>query len=267
MELFFRKIGAGDPLIILHGLYGSSDNWYSIGRALADNYEVFMIDLRNHGNSPHSPEHNYTIMCDDLVDFLARNQIDRAAFLGHSMGGKTALAFGLKNPDKVSRMIVVDISPFEYDLAHSKVAILHQGIMQGMQSIEPEKIADRREADAMMKKFVSEATIRQFLLKNLKRDPKGRFYWALNLPVLARNMTGIFSGLIPRNGNGPLNISHFPLLFIRGEYSGYLNKKDEEAIRYLLPWAQIITIPKSGHWVHAEQPVAFLQEIRRFMES
>jgi len=265
MELFFRKLGSGEPLIILHGLYGSSDNWYTIGRALADHHEVFMIDQRNHGLSPHSPDHNYRVMCNDLADFFIRIGINRAIFLGHSMGGKTALAFGMEHPEKVKKMILVDISPFAYDLTATEEANSHQHILQGLLAIHTETIASRGEADIILQRFVNSLSVRQFLLKNLKRDSAGKFHWTLNLPVLAENLEGIFAGIIPENDSQSNTIPQFPLLFIKGEYSGYINKKDEALIRHLLPWSQITTIRGAGHWIHAEQPAAFLEAVRDFI--
>ena len=264
MDLFFRKTGSGDPIIILHGLYGSSDNWHSIGRALADDHEVFMIDLRNHGHSPHHPEHNYRVMCEDLTDFFTLHHLDQAIFIGHSMGGKTALIFGMANPEKIKKMILVDISPFQYDLDASGEAISHRHILQGLLAIKPDAISDRGEADKILQNFISSLSIRQFLLKNLKRDPGGRFYWSINLPVLAENLKGIFTGILREKEQGPLAIP-FPLLFIRGENSSYISEKDEGDIRQLFPWSQIVTIKGAGHWVHAEQPESFLDAVRRFI--
>jgi esterase len=266
MDLFFRKTGSGDPIIILHGLYGSSDNWHSIGRALAYDHEVFMIDLRNHGHSPHHPEHNYRVMGEDLADFFIAHHLEQAIFIGHSMGGKTALSFGLANPEKIKKMILVDISPFPYDMAVSSEAILHQRILQGLLAIQPDTISDRREADKILQKFISSLSIRQFLLKNLKRNRGGRFYWALNIPALAENIKGIFTGILREEEQNPLAIP-FPLLFIKGENSGYINERDERDIRHFFPWSQIVTIQGAGHWVHAEQPESFLNVVRKFISE
>jgi len=265
MELFFRKTGLGDPMIILHGLYGSSDNWISIARALAGSNELYLPDLRNHGRSPHHAEHNYKAIGDDLIEFMAIHNLTRANFLGHSMGGKAAFAFGMEHPDKVNKMILVDISPFEYDLSGSEEGISHSEIIQGLLSIQPESISSRGEADILLQKSVSSQTIRQFLLKNLKRDAEGKYFWGLNLPVIAKNLPGIFAGLSRNKSAGPHPEPHFPLLFIRGEFSRYINSEDEMNIRRLWPKAKIITIKDAGHWVHAEQPGAFLEAIRNFI--
>jgi esterase len=268
MDLNFMQLGSGDPVIILHGLYGSADNWFSIGRDLAGKYSVFLVDQRNHGNSPHHPEHNYDVLSNDLNDFMQGNNLDQAAIIGHSMGGKTALAFGLKYPRKVSKMIVVDISPFSYgSIQESAEGISHKKIISALQMIDAGHINSREEADKQLALFVSSRSVRQFLLKNLKRTPDGKFRWSLNIQVLANNMQAIFNGVIQQNQTDPLTIPQFPLLFIKGEQSGYLQQADEEAIRLFFPWAGFVVIPGAGHWVHAEQPAAFIKIAHNFLET
>jgi esterase len=266
MKLFFRKSGSGDPIIILHGLYGSSDNWHSIGRKLADDFSVYLIDQRNHGHSPHHPEHNYEVLREDLKAFILEQAISNPVILGHSMGGKTALAFGLKYPEMVRKMIVVDISPLGYSpQALSAESSNHERIIHALQSINPEQLTSREEADVMLQKTIAPATIRQFLLKNLKRSAEGKYFWALNLHTLAENLPAIYAGIIPESMPG--GIPQFPLLFIKGEYSRYIRRSDEEAIRLYFPWAQIEVIPGAGHWVHAEQPEAFLRAVLSFIKG
>ncbi len=266
MHLFFRKLGiSGDPIVILHGLYGSSDNWYSIGRVLAQQYQVYLLDQRNHGNSPHHPEHNYPVMREDLEEFFNTQGLSQAIILGHSMGGKTAIAFGLEYPEKVIKMIVVDISPFAYDEYHSQEAISHRRIMSSLMKIHPETLSARKEADEILRKSIAPQSIRQFLLKNLKHDSHGSFRWALNIAALTGNITGIFAGVVLKDTPYSHDILKFPLLFIKGEYSGYIKNRDEELIRYSFPWSRIVTIKGSGHWLHAEQPEAFLRVVLDFL--
>ena len=267
MELFFRKSGAGDPVIILHGLYGSSDNWHSIGRELATEHTVYLIDQRNHGASPHHPEHNYPALRDDLYEFMQKHGISKPIILGHSMGGKTALAFGLKYPEKVAKMIVVDISPLGYaSHQNSPGSNIHERIISTLQTIRPDLLTSREEADRLLQKTIAPLAIRQFLLKNLKRSAEGKFFWSLNVDALAENMPAIFSGILPESTD-EIPIPRFPLLFIRGEFSTYIRSKDEEAIHQYFPWAGITMIPGAGHWVHAEQPEAFLKNIRNFIQE
>jgi esterase len=268
MELFFRKSGKGDPLIILHGLYGSSDNWYSIARELSANHTVYLIDQRNHGHSPHHADHNYDVMREDLHGFMQKHNLERAIIMGHSMGGKTALAFGIKYPEMIVKMIVVDISPLQYSSrSDSTESVTHERIIRSLLSVHPEQLSSRDEADRILLKTIAPPAIRQFLLKNLKRSADGSFYWAMNIQALADNLPAIFAGVIPGENSGEQVIQDFPLLFIKGEYSGYIRRRDEEAIRHTFPRAQLITIAGSGHWVHAEQPVAFLEAIRSFINT
>ncbi|HJZ40542.1 MAG TPA: alpha/beta fold hydrolase [Bacteroidales bacterium] len=266
MELFCRKLGKGDPLIILHGLYGSSDNWYTIGRELAADHTVYLVDQRNHGNSPSHPVHNYQALTGDLREFMAQHHVNRPVIIGHSMGGKAALAFGLNYPEMVRKIIVVDISPLGYFSDGNMHEITgHERIISALQTIDPGTLANRREADLLLKKYIAPPAIRQFLLKNLKHNSDGGFYWAINLPVIAENMHEIFSGLILENEHDPRSIARFPLLFIRGEYSHYIRKKDEKAIRHYFPWSNIVTVQGTGHWLHAEEPASFLRIVREFI--
>lgn len=266
MELFFRRLGTGKPFVILHGLYGSSDNWYTIGRALADNHEVFIPDQRNHGNSPHSPDHDYHVMSEDLNDFFVGHNLNRAVILGHSMGGKTALAFGLKYPEKVEKMIVVDISPFGYDESSAPEVISHERIMQSLMALRPETLKGRQDADNRLQKQIRQEPVRQFLLKNLKRDSRGIFYWAMNLPVLQQHLPDIYASIMPSDQTpGPIPV--FPLMFIKGENSGYLRNEEFDSIRHFFPHARLAEITGAGHWVHAEQPDEFLKTIRNFISD
>lgn len=267
MELFYRKSGTGDPVVILHGLYGSSDNWYSFARMFGTGYSVYLVDQRNHGNSPHHHEHNYLVMSEDLKDFLQMHAIRKPVILGHSMGGKAALAFGMKYPEMVSKMIVVDISPLGYGKHHNAPEnTIHERIIHAMLSIHPGILTSREDADRQLQKSIAPPSIRQFLLKNLKRDREGKFYWGLNLQAIANNLTAIFDSVVPDN-KGAEDIPRFPLLFIKGEYSGYIKSHDEKAIHDYFPWAVIVKIAGAGHWVHAEQPEALLKAVLEFIRT
>jgi esterase len=268
MDLFFRKSGAGDPVIILHGLYGSSDNWYSVARELASENTVYLVDQRNHGNSPHHPDHTYEVMREDLKAFMHRHGLSKSIIIGHSMGGKAALAFGIKYPEKVRKMIVIDISPLDYGKHHNSTEnTIHERIIRAMLSIIPDVLASREEADKLLQKSIAPPAIRQFLLKNLKRNPEGKFYWGLNLQAIADNLPAIFASVIPDNMDSQQIIPRFPLLFIKGEYSGYIKKHDEKAIHDFFPWARLVTIQGAGHWVHAEQPEALLNAVHGFIHT
>ncbi len=267
MELYFRRLGSGKPIIILHGLYGSSDNWYTIGRALADQHEVFIPDQRNHGNSPHHPDHDYNVMSDDLNDFFIQHNISRAVILGHSMGGKTALSFGLKYPEKVEKMIVVDISPFGYDETSAPEVVSHEKIMRNLMTVQPETLKGRQDADNRIRTSIPSLQVRQFLLKNLKRNSEGIFYWAMNLPVLQMHLADIYASIMPSDNTHPDDLPVFPLMFIKGERSGYLGKDEFDSLRHIFPHAILSEIAGAGHWVHAEQPEEFLKTVRNFISE
>lgn len=265
MDLFFRQLGSGEPIIILHGLYGSADNWYSIGRELAACHTVYLIDQRNHGKSPHHPEHNYDVLSHDLFEFMVSQHLNKAVIMGHSMGGKTALAFGMRYPEMVHKMIIVDISPLAYDSHESSLEADHKSIILALQSINPDLIISREDADKKLQPTLSTLYVRQFLLKNLKRTPDGKFRWALNIQALAENMPAIFAGVISETKTDPRSIPQFPLLFLKGERSGYIRSRDEEAIHRYFPWAGLEVIPGASHWVHADQPHAFLDAVNKFI--
>jgi pimeloyl-ACP methyl ester carboxylesterase len=267
MELFYRKLGKGVPLVILHGLYGSSDNWFSIARALSERFTVYIPDLRNHGNSPHHTKHTYEAMENDLYEFCLQHKLEKATFLGHSMGGKTSLLFGMHHPEMVYKMVVVDISPFGHPLdASSHELHTHRRIIQALQSVDPAPLTTREEADNALKSFIPSAAIRQFLLKNLKRNDNGEFYWSLNISALADHMMSIFGGIVDENKPEAAAGIRFPLLFIRGEYSRYIRDRDIESIKSVFLTAQIITIPEAGHWIHSEQLEKFLIVLHSFLD-
>jgi pimeloyl-ACP methyl ester carboxylesterase len=268
MELFYRKSGHGEPLVILHGLYGSSDNWHSIARELADKHTVYLIDQRNHGHSPHHPEHNYDLLVSDLEEFMLRHHLTRSVILGHSMGGKAALAFSVNNPEKVSKLIVVDISPLGYNSSsNAPERSIHERIIRALLAVDPLQIKTRNEADAILQKTIALPAIRQFLLKNLKRDGEGKFYWGLNIKGLSDNLQSIFAGVVPETASQLSAAANLPALFIKGAYSGYIRNHDEAAIRQYFPNARLITIQGAGHWTHADQPQAFIRTVREFLHA
>ncbi|HER07576.1 MAG TPA: alpha/beta fold hydrolase [Bacteroides sp.] len=269
MKLHFRKYGeAGPPLIILHGLYGSGDNWVSIARELSSDFEVFVVDQRNHGRSPHSKVHDYPSMRDDLRDFMDAQGIGKAVLLGHSMGGKTVMFFAEAWPKRVQSMITVDIAPKPYrDLAlHSNFAANHAKMIDAMLEVDLSKMETREDMDHALRSSVGSERIRGFLLKNVRRDRKGNFHWRINLEALRNHLDDIFDGLdterIIRNGG----ITGFPVLFIAGAQSDYIRAEDHTLIRSVFPAAEIVTIPNAGHWLHAEQPDLLLKNINYFLD-
>lgn len=253
MKLFFRKLGQGQPLIILHGLFGASDNWLSIAKVLAENYEVFILDQRNHGQSPHSDIFDYPTLADDLKEFIEDQSIDNPIIVGHSMGGKVAMEYAVQHPDSFEKLIVVDIAPKKYP-------VHHDAILDGLNSLDLGAIKSRGEADKQLANYITEIGVRQFLLKNLGRDSDG-FSWKINLPVLTRNIEIIGSGLSkPYLGDSAV-------LFIRGQNSNYIKDEDFSLIKEFFDGAQIQTVKDAGHWVHAEKPAEFMNTLTNFLTT
>ncbi|MTI31316.1 alpha/beta fold hydrolase [Xanthovirga aplysinae] len=252
MKLFFREVGEGKPFIILHGLFGSSDNWLSIGKSISKNYKVFLVDQRNHGNSPRSEEFNYSVMADDLAEFIDDHQLHDPIIMGHSMGGKTAMEFAKKYPEKIQKLIVADIAPRQYPLHH-------QLILKGLSSVDLEGIKSRKEADEQLANYVPGVGVRQFLLKNLSRNTNGSFAWKINLQVIKREIANVGESL------GKDVFFDKPTLFVRGAKSDYIRNEDELLINSIFSHYQLVTIPDAGHWLHAERPAEFLKCLNDFL--
>lgn len=255
MKLYFRELVAkGQPLIILHGLFGSSDNWLTQAKLLARQYHVYMLDQRNHGQSPHSDEFDYTLLADDLHEFIITNAIDTPIVLGHSMGGKAAMKFALAHPELISKLIIVDIGPKAYALRHDR-------IMEGLKAIPVNSIQSRNEADVILSEYVPQPGVRQFLLKNLQRKPEGGFSWKLNLSALDNNQDNVGEGF-----DSSLGKFDKPALFVHGLKSEYIVEDDKDFIKSIFPKAQFVALD-AGHWIHAEKPAEFVQEVTRFLQS
>lgn len=266
MELYYRNFGDGPPLIIVHGLYGASDNWLSIGKALARDFHVYLVDQRNHGQSPHSDTHDYPAMRDDLLTFMDSQGLDKAVLVGHSMGGKTIMFLAEAYPDRVDALIVIDMAPTTcHPDDRSSQARTHQAIVRGMLSVDFSRVKKREDVDEQLAVFVHSKKIRNFLMKNVARTGEGGYYWKLNAAVIGKELPSIFEGLdlskyTPGNG-----ITGFPVLFIRGEHSDYINDDCIPAIKRVFPMAEMVTIPDAGHWLHVEQPDLLVKTIRYFL--
>ena len=254
MQLHFKDYGNGPPLIILHGLFGSLDNWHSTSVKLAAQFHVFAVDQRNHGNSPHASEMSYPAMANDLDEFMRAHGPARAHMLGHSMGGKTAMEFALRYGDRVEKLIVVDIAPRAYSPRHEK-------ILQAMLSLDLPAFETRKEIEEALAPAVPELATRQFLLKNVTRAPGQTFHWKLGL----REIAGDYARLSePPTATTPYGK---PVLFVRGEASDFLLDEDISLIRGLFPQAELRTIPRAGHLPHVENPAAFLQTVNEFLAA
>jgi len=263
MELFFRKEGNGPPLVIVHGLYGSSDNWINIGKRLAKKHTVYMLDQRNHGRSPFADSHTYNDLRDDLTDFFEQHNIEKATLLGHSMGGKVAMWFAADFPEKVEKLVIADITPKNYLLLKDDSQFyLHQNILLAMQEIDFSKIKSRNDVDDFMAEKLDNKQIRQFLLKNVVLDKETKQYkWRVNAEVLYDYLEEIVSGVNKNWLDDRIPITSYPVIFIRGMKSKYILPEDEKLINEIYPDSRIIDIPNAGHWLHAEQPEKFMQAV------
>ena len=251
MNLHFRALGSGPPLVILHGLLGSLDNWVPIAQMVGDQFHVFLLDLRNHGHAPHAEAFGHDEMAEDLKEFLNLQHIDRAHILGHSMGGKVAMRFAQQHPEMVSKLVIVDIAPREYPPRYA-------GLMDAMLAIDPSKFQRRDEIDQALAAAVPEKTMRQFLLKNLGRDEAGRLFWKPNLKSIRANYDVV-------RGSIPETRCQCPALFLRGEKSDYIQPEDFTSIQQMFPLVQIETIPGAGHWVHANAPDKVVEVVTSFL--
>lgn len=263
MELFFRKQGKGTPIVIVHGLYGSSDNWINIGKRLAEKHTVYMLDQRNHGRSPFSENHTYNDLRNDLEEFFEQQQIEKAIVLGHSMGGKVAMWFAADFPEKIEKLVIADIAPKDYlTLKEDSQFHLHQNILLAMQEIDFSMIRSRNDVDDFMSEKIDDARIRQFLLKNVEKDKNTKQYkWRLNAEVLYDHLDEIVSGVTRSWLDDRIPITSYPVVFIRGLLSNYILDDDKTLITEIYPDAKIVDIPGAGHWLHAEQPEKFMKAV------
>lgn len=253
MKLHYNISGQGTPLIILHGLFGSSDNWKSCAAHLSQQFLVINIDLRNHGKSPHDDSISYPLMAEDVIQLLDDLSIDNAFILGHSMGGKVAMQIALSFPDRIKKLIVVDIAPVAYK-AH------HEEVFAGLNSIDLDTLTSRSHANAQLSQYVEDKNISAFLLKSLYKN-SGQFTWRFNLTSLEREYPSI--SLAPQSKTA----STSKTLFIKGMNSHYILAQHKDDILKLFPKAQFKMIEGAGHWPHAEKPSIFNRIIDNFLKE
>ncbi len=255
MKLHYRKMGEGPPVIILHGLFGMGDNWLTIGRRIAERHTVYLLDQRNHGHSPHSADFTYEVLSNDLAEFIKDHALAEVILIGHSMGGKTAMLFALQKPQKLSKLVVVDIAPKAYNQPYFKLFV------NALSAIPLQRLTSRQEVEAQLKKVISQRAIRRFLLKNLARNRDNRFYWKINLSAIAANLHEIMK---PVDGAQPFA---GPALFVRGETSDYILDEDIPEIKRLFPNSRLVTIAQASHWLHAETPDNFCRHLKEFFSE
>ena len=250
MKLAYKVFGEGKPIVILHGLFGFSDNWVTHAKKFSTYFRVIIVDLRNHGYSPWSDDFSYQLMVDDVKELMDDLEITKCILLGHSMGGKVAMHFAQSHPDFLEKIIVVDMGIKEYPLHH-------QHILKAFDSIDLNKLSARSEAERILSSFIESKGVVQFLLKNLYWRDKGRLAWRVNFKVLQASMSEILRSL-------PNKEVLIPTLFIRGSLSDYILDSDIQEIENLLPDSQLVTIENAGHWVHAEAPEEFTDAVLSF---
>lgn len=253
MKLFYRKFGEGQPLLILHGLFGQSDNWNTIGKQFAEQgFEVYLVDLRNHGLSPHSDAWNYRVMSDDILKLITDADLQNVILLGHSMGGKAAMQFAVEHCELVSKLIIVDIAPKYYPQHHKTV-------LQALNAVDFKVVKTRKEAEIILTEYISDLGTRQFLLKNFYWKENGEPGWRFNLKTITGQIENVGEETPKEAGCGA------PTLFIRGEKSNYILDEDLKLIRDIFPLSTLETIAGAGHWVHAEKPAAFFDCVVNFL--
>ncbi len=254
LRLAYKEYGEGDPLIILHGLLGAGSNWHTLARSVfCRYYSVYTLDQRNHGRSPHADRIDYPSMAADLLRFLNDHDVEKSHLIGHSMGGKTAMEFALEYPERVAKLVIVDIAPKRYPPHYADV-------LDALLAVDLSVMTSRADIDHALADRIPDPAVRRFLLKNLSFDSQaGRYEWELNLEAIQKHYERL---------NEPIaNGRKFegPTLVVRGADSDYVEDRDEEAIKELFPVAECVTIENAGHWVHADQPETFADRVRSFL--
>ena len=254
VKLHHKSFGQGPPLVILHGLFGSLDNWQTVAKKLGQHRSVYLVDLRNHGRSPHDFELSYPLMAEDVAMFMEDQWLFQADVAGHSMGGKVAMQIAVDYPQLLKKLIILDITPHQ-------IRARHEHIFEAMLDIDTASLTDRREAETQLRTFIHEEDVVQFLLKNLKRNKSGGYRWKMNLPALHRHYDNI---------NAAVYIGEtveIPTLFVRGAQSDYVTDQDWNEIKKLFVNSYLETVSDSGHWIHADQPGFLMQRMMAFLES
>jgi pimeloyl-ACP methyl ester carboxylesterase len=264
MKLFCRKYGDGPPLVILHGLYGSSDNWVTIAKKLGNSFTVYLPDQRNHGQSPHSQIHDYDSMRDDLFELAGDLNLKKFFLAGHSMGGKTAISFALKWPEMLNGLLIADISPFTNETGRQSIYIQHFTILNAILSFDLDKIWTRREAGNVLLEKIPSVKVRELILKNLQRTADNNFAWKLNAQSILKNLEKIMEG-VERQTDFSQQIIGFPVIFLKGGDSDYLPAVDFRDIRNVFPAAEIIEIPGAGHWIHVDKPDEVVKNLKKLL--
>lgn len=247
-------IGEGQPFLILHGYFGMSDNWKTLGSKFAEHFEMHLIDQRNHGRSFHSNMFDYEVMAEDIYNYIQHHNLEKVILLGHSMGGKTAMLFAVKYPELVDKLIVVDIAPRAYKPHHNE-------ILKGLNSIDFNIQNSRKLVDEQLAKYIPEFGIRAFLAKNVYWREKGVLDFRFNLPVLTKQNSEVGKAL------PTMTVFEGKTLFLAGGNSGHITKDEEPLIKAHFPNSKVQTISNVGHWLHAEKPEEFFNKVMDFIKT
>lgn len=254
LPLHVQSLGEqGSPVLLLHGLFGAGDNLGALGRALSTRHRVLLVDLRNHGRSPHADDCSLAAMAADVAALQRRLDIGPSAVVGHSLGGKVAMQLALAAPAQVTRLVVADIAPVDYP-------VHHQLVFAALRSVDLTRVVKRSDADLQLAQQLADVALRAFLLKNLLRDEQGGYRWRLNLDALERNYSQFT--VAPQGTPWP-----GPTLFIRGGNSDYIRPEHETAMRARFPTFELATIPGAGHWLHGERPAEFNRLVAAFLDG
>jgi len=262
LKLFYKKLGNGSPIIILHGLYGSSDNWFALGKYLSQKNTVFIPDLRNHGKSGHSEEHNYKVMAGDLHLLFQQNKITKATIIGHSMGGKLAMKFANSFPEKIKKLIVVDISYKKYSQKEFLINSNHLQILNAISNLKLDIYNSRNDIELVLSEKIGSLRTAKFISKNIKRTKEKQFLWKLNIEAITTNIERLSEEIEIHQ----IIENQIPIYFIKGENSDYIIKSEEQNIIQKNSQAKIFTIKNAGHWLHAEQPKEFVSVIDKILK-
>lgn len=253
MSLNYKQAGEGEALLLIHGLFGSLENLGTLARSLSSHFCVYSLDLPNHGRSPHTASTSLPLLAEGVEKFMDELGLEKVNILGHSLGGKTAMEMAMRKPERIHKLVVLDIAPVQYSAHHDEVfAALH--------AIKPQALKTRQDAEAVFKQFLTEPALISFLMKNLQRDQQGHFSWRINLPVLYRDYDKILMGNSQGNFFGPV-------MFIKGEHSNYVQEAHRPEIQKRFSNVQLKVVAGTAHWLHAEKPTLVSNIALRFLNS
>lgn len=253
--LHYQRYGSGNhKLIILHGLFGSGDNWRSLAQKyLSDDFEVYLVDQRNHGKSFHHPNHRYDDLATDVLNLMDRLELRTSSVIGHSMGGKTAMTMAKLEPDRIAKLLVADIAPKAYQHSHGT-------IIEAMKALPVQSATSRKQLESFMLERLPDPMLRGFLLKSVERTDTGTYRWRINIPAIEANYDALIGW---SRADEPIRTTS---LFVSGGASNYIKSSDHVAIQEQFPTSHLREIPGAGHWLHYQAPKEFVAEIRTFLK-